>query len=74
MNCFDGLSNFVDVKNSFHTSNMNVVSLLYELSGAASGLKLSKMFSRTDHMCSFSLVWMFMCFLRVDDSEKLFPH
>ncbi len=34
---------------------MNVVSLLYELSGAASGLKLSKMFSRIDHMCTVSL-------------------
>ncbi len=33
------------MKNSFHTNDMNVVSLLYELSGAASVLKLSKCFA-----------------------------
>ncbi len=37
------------MKNSFHTNDMNMASPLYELSGAASGLKLSKMFSRIDH-------------------------
>ncbi len=34
---------------------MNVASPLYELSGAASGLKPTKMFCRTDHMCVVSL-------------------
>ncbi len=38
-------SNFVDVKNSFHTNDMDVASPLYELSGAASVLKLSKCFA-----------------------------
>ncbi len=57
----DVLLNTVEMKNSFHTNYMNVVYPLYELSGAASVLKLSKMICRIDHMCAvFSLVWMFM--------------
>ncbi len=41
----DVLLNTVDMKNSFHTNYMNVTFPLYELSGAASGMKLSQCFA-----------------------------
>ncbi len=41
----DVLLNVVDVKNSFHTNDMNVVSPLYELPGVSSSVKLSKCLS-----------------------------
>ncbi len=35
---------------------------------------LKNVFPHWSHVYSFSLVWMFVCFSRVDDCEKLFPH
>ncbi len=51
----DVLSNFVVMKNSFHTNDMNVASPLHEVSGVLSGLKATKMFCRTGHMSIVSL-------------------